>query len=108
MEIDEYNQMNEFDSSEIINGRGLTNVGTFRAYVEAYLKENGNINEDMMCMVRQLEPSEKGLPIQIYVFANDTDWIRYEEIQADIFDHLLAVVPEFGLRIFQRNTDLGK
>ena len=107
-EIGEYNQMNEFDSSEIINGRGLTNVGTFRAYVEAYLKENGNINEDMMCMVRQLEPSEKGLPIQIYVFANDTDWVRYEEIQADIFDHLLAVVPEFGLRIFQRNTDLGK
>jgi miniconductance mechanosensitive channel len=55
-----------------------------------------------------MEPSEKGLPIQIYVFAKDTDWIRYEKIQADIFDHLLAVVPEFGLRVFQRNTDLGK
>ena len=108
VEIEEYNQMNEFDSSEIINGRSLTNVGTFRAYVEAYLKENSDIKGDMICMVRQLEPSEKGLPIQIYVFAGDTDWVRYERIQADIFDHLLAVVPEFGLRIFQRNTDLGK
>ena len=100
------NQMNEFDSSEIINGRSLTNVGTVRAYVEAYLKENSDIKGDMICMVRQLEPSEKGLPIKIYVFAGDTDWVRYERIQADIFDHLLAVVPEFGLRIFQRNTDL--
>ncbi len=108
VEIEEYNQMNEFDSSEIINGRGLTNIGTFRAYVEAYLLENININENMMCLVRQMEPSEKGLPIQIYVFAKDTEWIRYEKVQADIFDHLLAVVPEFGLRVFQRNTDLGK
>jgi len=62
----------------------------------------------MMCMVRQMEPSEKGLPIQIYVFAKDTNWVRYEKIQADIFDHLIAAVPEFGLRVFQRNTDLGK
>ena len=108
VEIEEYNQMNGFDSSEAINGRGLTNIGTFRAYVEAYLLENNNINENMMCLVRQMEPSEKGLPIQIYVFAKDTDWTRYEKIQADIFDHLLAVVPEFGLRVFQRNTDLGK
>ena len=108
VEIEEYNQMNGFDSSETINDRGLTNIGTFRAYVEAYLLENNNINENMMCLVRQMEPSEKGLPIQIYIFAKDTDWIRYESIQADIFDHLLAVVPEFGLRVFQRNTDLGK
>ncbi len=108
VEIEEYNQINGFDSSEIINDRGLTNIGTFRAYVEAYLRENNNVNENMMCMVRQMEPSEKGLPIQIYVFAKDTNWVRYEKIQADIFDHLLAAVPEFGLRVFQRNTDLGK
>ena len=100
--------MNEFDASEIINGRRLTNIGTFRAYVEAYLRKNENVNHNMTFMVRQLEPSEKGLAIQIYVFSNDTDWIRYERIQADIFDHLIAVVPEFGLRVFQRNTDIGK
>ena len=107
-EVEEYNRVNEFDASEIINGRRLTNIGTFRAYVEAYLRKNENVNHNMTFMVRQLEPSEKGLAIQIYVFSNDTDWIRYERIQADIFDHLIAVVPEFGLRVFQRNTDIGK
>ena len=74
---------------------------------------NTNIHDEMTFLVRQLEPTEKGLPIQIYVFSNDIDWIRYEEIQSDIFDHLLAVVPEFGLKIFQSPTgkdfeELGK
>ena len=109
-EVTEHNKTHNFDTSEIINGRQLTNVGTFRAYIEAYLRSNSNIHQNMTFLVRQLEPTSKGLPIQIYVFTNDTDWIRYEGIQADIIDHLLAVIPEFGLKIFQSPTgkDLGK
>ncbi len=100
-EVIEYNKANNIDSSELINGRRLTNIGTFRKYIEAYLRNNSKIHNEMTFLVRQLEPAEKGLPIQIYVFSNDIDWIRYEEIQSDIFDHLLAVAPEFGLKIFQ-------
>ena len=89
------------DTSELTNGRRLTNIGTFRAYIEAYLRSNSQIHKDMTFLVRQLEPTAQGLPIQIYVFTNDTDWVRYEGIQGNIFDHLLAVAPEFGLKIFQ-------
>ena len=109
-EVVEHNKTNNIDSSELINGRCLTNIGTFRAYIEAYLRSNSKIHKDMTFLVRQLDPTEKGLPIQIYVFTNDTDWVRYEGIQGDIFDHLLAVIPEFGLRLFQSPTgkDFGK
>jgi miniconductance mechanosensitive channel len=100
-EVSEYNKANNVDTTEITNGRHLTNIGTFRKYIEVYLRNNTNIHDEMTFLVRQLEPTEKGLPIQIYVFSNDIDWIRYEEIQSDIFDHLLAVAPEFGLKIFQ-------
>ena len=100
-EVEEHNKANNIDTSESINGRRLTNIGTFRKYIEAYLRNNTKIHDEMTFLVRQLDPTEKGLPIQIYVFSNDIDWIRYEEIQSDIFDHLLAVVPEFGLKIFQ-------
>ena len=100
-EVAEHNEANNIDTSEVINGRRLTNIGTFRKYIEAYLRNNTNIHNEMTFLIRQLEPTEKGLPIQIYVFSNDIDWIRYEEIQSDIFDHLLAVIPEFGLKIFQ-------
>ena len=103
-EVSEHNQANNIDTSELINGRRLTNIGTFRAYIEAYLKNNGLIHKEMTFLVRQLDPTEKGLPMQIYVFSNDIDWVRYEGIQSSIFDHLLAVVPEFGLRIFQNPT----
>jgi len=103
-EVSEHNQTNNIDTSELINGRSLTNIGTFRAYIEAYLKNNSLIHKEMTFMVRQLDPTEKGLPMQIYVFSNDIDWVRYEGIQSSIFDHLLAVVPEFGLRIFQNPT----
>ena len=92
------------DTSELINGMCLTNIGTFRAYIESYLRSNSLIHDNMTFLVRQLEPSAQGLPIQIYVFTNDTDWVRYEEIQANIFDHLLAVMPEFELKIFQNPT----
>ena len=103
-EVSEHNQTNNIDTSELINGRRLTNIGTFRAYIEAYLKNNSLIHKEMTFLIRQLDPTEKGLPMQIYVFSNDIDWVRYEGIQSSIFDHLLAVVPEFGLRIFQNPT----
>jgi miniconductance mechanosensitive channel len=83
------------------NLRRLTNVGTFRAYVVAYLRAHPKIHKDMTFLVRQLPPNDTGLPIEIYVFSNDQDWARYEAIQADLFDHFLAVLPEFGLRVFQ-------
>ena len=84
------------------NGRSLTNVGTFRAYCIAYLKANPKIHhENMTFLIRQLAPTSKGLPIEIYVFTNDTNWVNYEGIQADIFDHLFAILPEFKLAAFQ-------
>jgi len=86
--------------------RRLTNIGTFRAYVLAYLGMRGDIADDKTLIVRQLAPGEYGLPLEIYAFADTTAWDPYEGIQADIFDHLLAVLPEFGLRIFQRPTGL--
>ncbi|HEX5581272.1 MAG TPA: hypothetical protein VFX39_06800, partial [Gemmatimonadaceae bacterium] len=86
----------------IVNARRLTNVGTLRAYITAYLRNHPKIHQDMTFLVRQLAPTPEGLPIEIYVFANDTRWAYYEGIQADIFDHVLAMVPEFGLSVYQR------
>ena len=109
-EVATHNQKNLVGTSNIMNGRQLTNIGTFRAYVEAYLRNNSKIHENMTFLIRQLEPSEKGLPLQIYVFSNDINWVNYEGIQSDIFDHLLAMLPEFGLKVFQNPTgeDFGK
>ncbi len=101
-DVTEYNSAQGVDTSEIINGRNLTNMGTFRAYIMAYLHAHPKIHQEMTFLIRQLPPGEHGLPIEIYVFSNDQDWIAYEGIQSDIFDHLLAVVPMFGLRVFQR------
>ena len=100
-EIDEHNKADNVDDGELVNGRRMTNIGSFRAYVIAYLKHHPKINQNMTFLVRQLKPTECGLPIEIYVFCNDQIWANYEAIQADIFDHILAVVPEFGLRVFQ-------
>ena len=93
-----------------LDGRRLTNIGTFRAYVLAYLRVHPNIRPDQTLLVRQLAPSEHGLPLEIYAFANSIVWAEYEGIQADIFDHLIAILPEFGLRLFQRpaGSDLGQ
>ncbi len=99
-EIEEYNRQHD-DEMLLVNGRRQTNVGIFRAYVIAYLKSNPKIHDQMTFLVRQLTPTERGLPLEIYVFSRDKAWARYEELQADIFDHLLAAIPEFGLRIFQ-------
>ena len=87
-----------------VNQRRLTNVGIFRKYIEAYLQNHPKIHNEMTFLVRQLQPSEKGLPLEIYVFSNDQEWANYEAIQSDIFDHILAVVPEFKLRVFQNPT----
>ena len=101
-EITEYNKKHHVDSSMNINGRCQTNAGIFRAYVIAYLQQNPKLHKDMTFLVRQLTPGPDGLPIQIYVFSNDQNWARYEAIQADIFDHLIAALPQFDLRIFQQ------
>jgi miniconductance mechanosensitive channel len=100
-EIEEHNKVLGVDASMVVNGRRMTNLGTFRAYVLAYLRSHPMIHQDMTLLVRQLAPSETGIPIEIYVFSTDKVWANYEAIQADIFDHLLAVIPEFGLRVFQ-------
>jgi miniconductance mechanosensitive channel len=100
-EIEAFNATLDTDISVVVNGRNLTNVGTFRAYVESYLRSHPNIHHGMTFLVRQLPPGEHGLPIEIYVFSSDQDWVNYEGIQADIFDHMLAVIPMFDLAVFQ-------
>lgn len=110
-EVSEWNAEHRPDGEEHrVNGRRLTNVGTFRAYIESYLRSHPDISDEMTLLVRQLEPEGRGLPIQIYCFSTNTAWAAYEGIQADIFDHLLAVAAEFDLRIFQEPTgrDLQK
>ena len=97
--IDKHNT--DVDMKSLINGRALTNVGTYIAYIKAYLKNNKYIHDDMTFLVRQLSPTEKGLPIEIYVFSNNINWVEYEEIQSDIFDHLLSVLNEFELKVYQ-------
>ena len=86
------------------NRRRLTNVGVFRAYVVNYLRTHRDLHHDMTLLVRQLEPGPDGLPIQIYCFTKTTEWLAYEDVQSDIFDHILAILPEFGLRLFQKPT----
>ena len=87
-----------------VNNRQLTNIGTFRAYIEAYLKQHDKVHHELTCMVRQLAATDTGLPLELYFFSNDQDWISYEGIQADIFDHLFAMAPHFDVRIFQHPT----
>ena len=100
-ELEEYNKGIGEEIAYKPNGRRLTNIGCFRAYCVEYLRRHPKINMDLTFLVRQLAPTEKGLPIEIYVFTNDTRWAYYEGIQSDIFDHLFAVLPEFGLRAYQ-------
>jgi miniconductance mechanosensitive channel len=103
-ELAQWNAKHNVGDDELINGRRMTNLGTFRAYVEAYLRQHAQVNPEMTFLVRQLQPTEKGLPIEIYVFLREQRWALYEAIQADIFDHIIAVIPEFGLRVFQQPT----
>ena len=100
-EIEAYNREHRFETEQLINGRRLTNIGTFRAYIVAYLDNHSQIHKNMTFLVRQLEPGPEGVPIQIYVFTTTTVWAEYEGIQSDIFDHLLAVAPLFDLKLYQ-------
>ncbi len=103
-DVEMHNKELGIDEACPINGRRLTNVGCFRAYLVAYLKNNPMINKEMTFLVRQLAPTALGLPMEIYVFSSDKVWANYEAIQSDIFDHVLAAMPEFGLRVFQNPT----
>ena len=105
-EISEWNADLAARGATPINGRRITNIGTFRIYVEKYLRSNKAINQDMLMLVRQLAPGTTGLPLEIYCFTQSTQWIEYEKAQADIFDHLLAILPVFGLRVFQDCSDI--
>lgn len=96
-----YNELHNINNSSIVDKKALTNIGTFRKYLEKYLKANPNIHSDMTFLVRQLQHTEKGIPIEIYAFSNDQAWANYESVQADIFDHILAIIPEFELNVYQ-------
>ncbi len=100
-ELNEYNETHHIDSSVWVNGRRQTNLGVFRAYLASYLKHHPHVHREFYCMVRHLQPTEKGIPIELYFFSTITDWVTYEGIQADVFDHVLAVIPEFELSVFQ-------
>jgi len=103
-EIATHNETNSHDKSSLLNGRNLTNIGLFREYAHQYLMSNENLRSDLTLMVRQLEPTENGLPIEVYCFSSNINWLDYEGIQADIFDHLLSSVSNFDLEIFQNPT----
>jgi miniconductance mechanosensitive channel len=103
-EIKKYNEENKIDLESLANGRRMTNLGVLRAYMEAYLHNHPMISKELTLMVRQLEPTPDGLPIQVYCFSTDKVWLNYEKIQSDIYDHFIAVVPEFDLRLFQNPT----
>lgn len=101
-DIAKFNEENGIDTSSLVNGRRQTNIGIFRAYLVQYLMNNPNVNKDMTVLVRQQNPVETGIPIQIYCFSKNKDWVPYEAIQSDIFDHIFAVIPEFDLRVYQK------
>ncbi len=105
-EISKYNSSIEMTNQQLINGRRLTNLGCFRAYIEGYLRSHPQVHQNLTLIVRQLSPSETGVPMEIYVFSRDKKWENYEAIQADIFDHVLAVISEFDLRLFQNPSGL--
>jgi miniconductance mechanosensitive channel len=109
-ELAEYNARFAHDPSVVPNARRFTNIGTLRAYIVAYLRSHPKVHQELTFLIRQLAPTPEGVPIEIYVFTNDTRWAEYEAIQADIFDHVLSMVPEFGLRVYQRPSghDVGE
>ncbi|NMB02208.1 MAG: mechanosensitive ion channel [Firmicutes bacterium] len=109
-EIREYNIKHQIDDTSVVNGRHLTNLGTFRAYLVAYLRAHPQINQDLIMIVRQLPPTTNGLPMEIYAFTKDVGWVNHESVAADIFDHVLAIISEFDLRVFQNpsGNDLAR
>jgi miniconductance mechanosensitive channel len=105
-DIDRYNQNNDIDKSMIVNGRNLTNLGLFRKYINQYLLSHPGINKDMMLMVRHLQPTDKGIPLEIYCFSKDKVWENYEHIMADIFDHIIASVQFFDLELYELDNSI--
>lgn len=105
-EIAQYNLENSVDNSILVNGRRQTNIGVFRAYLLEYLNRHPEVNHEMTCMVRQLQPTERGIPVELYFFISNKDWVYYESVVSDIFDHVLAIVPQFDLRVFQYPTGI--
>jgi miniconductance mechanosensitive channel len=103
-ELEKYNRENQIDNSVFVNGRRQTNIGVFRAYLEEYLAHHPMVHSDSDQLVRQLQPTSIGIPIEIYAFIRETGFTRYERIQSDIFDHILAIIPQFDLRVFQSPT----
>ncbi|MCF8228970.1 MAG: mechanosensitive ion channel family protein [Bacteroidales bacterium] len=103
-EIEAYNKKFNIDNSVLVNGRRQTNLGIFRAYLKEYLRNKPEVDENMTFLVRQLQPTENGIPVQVYVFSRIQQWAKYEDVQSDIFDHILAVIPHFDLRVFQSPT----
>lgn len=99
--IKDYNKEHDIDNSILVNGRRQTNLGVFRAYLMAYLKSLPDVNQELTCMVRQLQPTDHGIPMELYFFCSIKDWVPYEGVQADVFDHVLAIIPEFDLQVFQ-------
>ena len=101
-------ELNEYNANveNPLDKRRLTNIGTFREYMEAWLAANPNINLDMTHMVRQLQPTPTGIPLEIYCFSAQKQWVIYERVQADIFDHLFAILPLFKLKVFQYPTNM--
>ena len=103
-ELENYNKQNEIDNSVFVNGKRQTNIGVFRAYLEEYLAHHPLVDNKSDLLVRQLQPNSSGIPIEIYAFTLETGFIKYEKVQSDIFDHILAIVPQFDLRVFQSPT----
>jgi miniconductance mechanosensitive channel len=101
LDIDKFNIANNIDKSLNINGRNMTNLGLFRKYIQKYIETHPGINKDMHLLVRHLQPTEKGIPLEIYCFSKDKKWENYEYIMADIFDHIIASVPYFDLELFE-------
>ena len=104
-ELDQHNAQLQAQGLDAVNARRVTNLGTFRAYVERYLRSHPGIHTDMTLLVRQLQPTTEGLPLELYCFTRSTAWGEYEGVQSDVFDHLLAILPAFGLRVFQASSD---
>lgn len=103
--LQQFHSEQQIDTTDLVNSRRLTNIGTLRAYMQAYLENHPDINKDMTLMVRQRPPTEFGVPLEIYCFCANKNWISYEGIQSDIFDHILAILPAFRLRAYQRVSD---
>jgi len=99
--VKKYNEDNSIDNSVLVNGRRQTNLGVFRAYLTQYLKNLPEVNHELTCMVRQLQPTDHGIPVELYFFSAIKEWVIYEGVQADVFDHVLAIIPEFDLSVFQ-------